>query len=205
MTNHLLWLTLIWIIWCIPHSLLLWPPLRGRLEHCLGLSPDAYRGWYSVISLASIAPAVWYTWRLGGIWPFFWGGAWLYVQIPLWALAGFVLIWADRTFKKGGFDMIGFGSLTGDSKPGHKLIAGGPYAYCRNPMHLAGLVMLWARHLSAADVAVNVVMSAYIVLGTWLEEKRLAGEFGPEYETYRRQTPMLGWRISFRSRNGRGR
>ena len=200
MTIHIVWLTVIWIIWCIPHSLLLWPTLRLRLEDRLGLSPAAYRGWYSLFSLASAAPAVWYTWRLGGLWPFFWAGAWLYLQIALWVLASWLMLWADRTFKKSGFDMIGFSALTGETWPGHKLIAGGPYAYCRNPMHLAGLVMLWARHLAPADMAVNLVLSAYILLGTWLEENRLTHEFGEEYRRYRRETPSLGWRLSPRDR-----
>ena len=199
MTTQLFWLAVIWIIWCVPHSLLLWPPLRSRLEQRLGLSPASYRGWYSLFSLLSAAPAVWFTWRLGGLWPFFWNGAWLYPQILLWALAGFVMLWADRTFKKSGFDLMGFSALTGGTWPGHKLVAGGPYVHCRNPMHLAGLVMLWARQLSPADVAVNVVLSGYILSGTWLEERRLTREFGAEYESYRRQTPSLGWRLGPKS------
>ena len=196
--GSLIWLTVIWLVWCIPHSLLLWRPVRARLEDLLGLSPPAYRGWYSLFSLASAAPAVWYAWHLGGIRPFFWPGAWLYAQAALWAPAVFLLVWADRTFKKSGFDMVGLGALAGESLPGHKLMAGGPYAHCRNPMHLAGLVMLWARSLAPADVAVNLVLTAYILVGTWLEERRLAREFGENYRRYRENTPKLGWRIKTR-------
>ena len=154
-----------------------------------------YRVLYSLLSLATIAPLMHYTRALGGILPFFWSGAWAVLQAALWLAALALMWWAEASFRRGGFDMLGLGDALARRDRPHRLVTAGAYAHLRHPMHLAGLVMLWARHLGPADLAVNLVLSAYIVIGSQLEERRLLAMFGDQYRDYQARSPMLGWRL----------
>jgi protein-S-isoprenylcysteine O-methyltransferase Ste14 len=42
-----------------------------------------------------------------------------------------------------------------------------------------------------AVLVTNAVLSAYLIIGTLLEEKRLVAEFGEEYRDYQEQVPMF--------------
>jgi len=190
--EQLLALAAVWALWCLLHSLPLWEPLRRRLEARLGVSPRRYRGLYSIFSLLSLAPVMVYYHHLDGVGPFLWPWPWWVPQAVLWLLAAALMLWADRSFKRVGFDLMGLGGAGTESEP--PLVTSGAYARLRHPMHLAGLVMLWARSLGAADVVTNLVLSAYLVLGCFIEESRLKRRFGRRYRDYARRVPILGWR-----------
>lgn len=187
--QQLIWLGLLHAGWAALHSLLLWEPLRGRLESALGLSLNAYRAYYSLLALVSLVVLSWWTYRLGGLWPFFWPGPWLALQAVLWALSLALGGWAWLSFKKGGLDLMGWQqTASGHHEPPH-LVTTGAYAWSRHPMYLASLVWLWARYLSAPDLVVNCVFSLYLFLGAWHEETRLRRAFGGRYQAYARRVP----------------
>ena len=56
---------------------------------------------------------------------------------------------------------------------------------------LAGILLLWGRNLDSADMIVNVVFTAYLIIGATLEEKKLVKEFGDDYLEYKRTVSML--------------
>ncbi|KMY68284.1 hypothetical protein AAU61_00815 [Desulfocarbo indianensis] len=187
--QQLLWLGLLYAGWAALHSLLLWEPLRGRLESALSLSRNAYRAYYSLLALVSLVVLSWWTCRLGGLWPFFWPWPWLALQAVLWALSLALGGWAWLSFRKGGLDLMGWqGGAAGHHEPPH-LVTGGAYAWSRHPMYLASLVWLWARYVSAPDLVVNGVLSLYLFLGAWHEETRLRRAFGGQYRAYARRVP----------------
>ena len=73
------------------------------------------------------------------------------------------------------------------------------YRLVRHPM-MAGLaVAFWAAPVMTVGHALFAAAgTAYILFGIQLEERDLVRELGPQYESYRRQVPMLlpvrGWR-----------
>jgi protein-S-isoprenylcysteine O-methyltransferase Ste14 len=79
--------------------------------------------------------------------------------------------------------------------PPQQLVVGGLYRYVRNPMYLAleaiivGQALILGRAgLLLYAVAVGVTVALFVKL---YEEPRLAGQFGAEYDAYRRSVP--GW------------
>ena len=61
----------------------------------------------------------------------------------------------------------------------------------RHPWYLAGLFVLWAGDIDSVSLVVNVIFSAYLVLGAMLEEKKLVREFGQDYADYQSRVSML--------------
>jgi protein-S-isoprenylcysteine O-methyltransferase Ste14 len=61
----------------------------------------------------------------------------------------------------------------------------------RHPWYLAVFILLWASDLSLAEIIINLVLSVYLVIGTFLEERKLVLEFGDKYKVYQRQVSMF--------------
>ena len=68
----------------------------------------------------------------------------------------------------------------------------GPYRWVRHPLYAFILLLIWACPDLAADrLLFNVLWTSWVVVGTVLEERDLAAEFGEDYLRYQRRVPML--------------
>jgi protein-S-isoprenylcysteine O-methyltransferase Ste14 len=61
----------------------------------------------------------------------------------------------------------------------------------RHPMYFATMLFFWCMTFSISDIVTNSVITAYIIIGTKLEERKLILEFGDSYEKYQEEVPML--------------
>ena len=68
----------------------------------------------------------------------------------------------------------------------------------RHPMYLALILYLWCQTFRMMDLVVNTLLTLYVLIGTWLEERKLVLEFGEAYLRYQKEVPML---IPFTKRN----
>ncbi|MHC4621557.1 MAG: methyltransferase family protein [Planctomycetota bacterium] len=80
--------------------------------------------------------------------------------------------------------------------PTRKLITTGPYAYCRNPLHLGTILYVFAFGTFLANLTVGLIcflFEAIAVTGyvKGIEEKELALRFGLDYLEYKQNTPFL--------------
>jgi protein-S-isoprenylcysteine O-methyltransferase Ste14 len=73
----------------------------------------------------------------------------------------------------------------------------GPYRFVRHPLYLFVLVMIWSSpDLTLDRLLFNVLWTAWIYIGAFLEELDLVADFGETYRQYKRKVPMLiPWRI----------
>ena len=102
--------------------------------------------------------------------------------------------WALRSFGK--FDLFGIKALHGsaaDNPPSTGMLqVRGAYRWVRHPLYFFTLLMIWTcPHLTADRLLFNVLWSAWIVVGTILEERDLETLFGEDYRDYQRHVPML--------------
>ncbi len=79
--------------------------------------------------------------------------------------------------------------------PTQKVITGGPFAWCRNPMTLGTFlaytgVCLWIGSYSAIAIIV-ILISILLLYIKLVEEKELEARFGAEYLEYKRTTPFI--------------
>jgi protein-S-isoprenylcysteine O-methyltransferase Ste14 len=72
----------------------------------------------------------------------------------------------------------------------------GMYRVVRHPMYFSVLVMMWATPaMSLVYLTLALNVSLYFCIGSYLEERRLVAQFGPEYVRYQEQVPRLvPWR-----------
>lgn len=118
------------------------------------------------------------------------------VACTLLAVATFVLsAHALRTFDPLGLRPIR-AHLHGTPDRPSPFVLRGPYRWVRHPLYACVLVLLWARpEMTADDLLLAVMWSAWIVMGTVLEERDMVDAFGDTYRRYQRQVPMLiPWR-----------
>jgi protein-S-isoprenylcysteine O-methyltransferase Ste14 len=61
----------------------------------------------------------------------------------------------------------------------------------RHPWYSAVMMLLWARDLDPVAILVNTILTVYIIIGTFLEEKKLLIEFGQPYRDYQSKVSMF--------------
>ena len=70
--------------------------------------------------------------------------------------------------------------------------------YIRHPWYLAVFLLLWTSNQNTGSIIINGILSAYLVIGTLLEERKLVLEFGDRYREYQHNVSMfipLKWLI----------
>jgi protein-S-isoprenylcysteine O-methyltransferase Ste14 len=81
-------------------------------------------------------------------------------------------------------------SAKGLTKSG-ALDTSGVLGVVRHPWYFAGILIIWVRPLDPAALVTNAVLTAYLVVGTFLEERKLIAEFGDAYRKYQSKVPMF--------------
>jgi protein-S-isoprenylcysteine O-methyltransferase Ste14 len=124
--------------------------------------------------------------------------------LPLWIARGCsllaILIFAWSIHALGSFDPFGLrpikSHIHSQSDQPFLFVVRGPYRWVRHPLYLCVLVLIWASpELTADRLLFNVLWTAWIVVGTILEETDLLADFGDVYRDYQRKVPMLiPWR-----------
>ena len=71
------------------------------------------------------------------------------------------------------------------------LITTGYHAFVRHPLYSAGFLILWGAAWSDFGLATAVWGSAYLIIGSRFEEKRLRRLYGEAYQSYRKQVPAF--------------
>ncbi len=73
-----------------------------------------------------------------------------------------------------------------------RLVVSGLYRWVRHPLYTAGLLFIWLTPwMTTSVLALNLALTAYILVGSRLEERRLTVEFGSAYTDYARRVPRL--------------
>jgi protein-S-isoprenylcysteine O-methyltransferase Ste14 len=174
------------------HSLLAsrWAKARAR-SHLGPASGRLYRLAYNLIGGLTLLPVLAIPARFPGRllvrvpWP--WSGLMLAVQ------AGALLVILLGVRQTGIGSFLGLRQLLEGSPDDHApLVVTGLYRWVRHPLYTAGLVFLWLSPImTTSTLALVAGLSAYIYIGSFFEERRLAAHFGQVYRDYQRRVPRL--------------
>jgi protein-S-isoprenylcysteine O-methyltransferase Ste14 len=154
-----------------------------------------YRLFYNVVSLVTLIPLVYYSHMLHESPVFRWEGSLGIVQVFLLAVSVYLFIAGGRHYSWArfwGISQIKAGRSLADSST---FVVSGIHRIIRHPWYLGGILIVWAQDMSASTILINMVISAYFMIGAVLEERKLVIEFGEKYREYQRTVSMLfPWR-----------
>jgi methanethiol S-methyltransferase len=194
--NHMKYviLSLLVIAWCILHSAMISVSVTEYLHKRLGPAFRFYRLFFNVVSALTLIPVVLYA-SLTRTEPLFrWDGYIRIIQVLLLGTAALLFFLGACRYDAGQF--LGLKQIReGTSKKGitnaGELDTSGVLSIMRHPWYLATFLLIWARQLDVSAILVNVILTSYLIVGTYLEEKKLIREFGENYRAYQKRVPML--------------
>jgi protein-S-isoprenylcysteine O-methyltransferase Ste14 len=190
-----LWiLALAWVAWCVLHSSLIALSVRQSLAAGLGSRARYYRLGYNALAAATFLVVLLYALSLDGPVVFDWWGAW----VPITAVflpASLYLFWAGARV----YDMDTFLGLrqlrAGRRGPGLEASGGisrkGILGAIRHPWYTAGVLFLASGPKTAPALVTAIVLALYLLIGAFIEERKLVIEFGEAYRAYRRDVSMF--------------
>jgi protein-S-isoprenylcysteine O-methyltransferase Ste14 len=187
-------LALAWGGCCALHSAMISETATRFLRRSLGGAFRFYRLFFNLVAVATFIPLARFSRSLEGDPIVRWEGALLsLVRWSLVACAVLLFVTGGRHYSWRRF--IGISQLRGAASAG---IAGGGgldstgiLGLVRHPWYTGVFLLLWARDLDGPRLVVSGVLSAYLFVGTLLEERKLVHEFGDAYRDYQARVSMF--------------
>jgi methanethiol S-methyltransferase len=186
---------IIWAAYCVLHSFLISTRLTKTLTSFLGKYYAFYRLFYVVFSLWLFIVMLNYTKTIESEIVITYLYPWSVVRLVL--TYGSLLMFFWSFFLD--YDCLSFFGIRqilniskADSvNPEEAIKRKGLLGVVRHPMYLALIIFLWSGTFKVIDIYLNLILTAYVLIGTILEEKKLVLEFGDAYTKYQHEVPML--------------
>ncbi len=189
-------LALLWIAYCAAHSALISISVKNWFTQLLAGRYRYYRLFFNVFSLITLIPLVMYSHskQFNTDLLFTWRGYWRILQYSLAGLGVVLVVAGARHYSM--LHLLGINQIRKASASGAMTDSGdlddtGVLGLVRHPWYLAVFLFLWTRDLNAAAIILNLVLSAYLIVGTLLEERKLLVEFGEKYRSYQDRVSMF--------------
>lgn len=187
-------LSLSLVLWCFFHSSLISNRFLAYIEPKLGKYFQTYRILYNLFSLITFLPLILYSYSLQSEMIFDWNGYFQIARILILLTCFFLFFAGSKSYDLWSF--LGFRQI--QQSEHHKtmsddgnLSTAGILSIIRHPWYTATFLFIWSRNLDISALIVNVIFSIYLVIGCYLEEKKLVLEYGEEYRIYQEKVSML--------------
>lgn len=176
-----------WLAYAVLHSVLAGERCKRAAAARWPVLARRYRLAFNVLSVLLLLPLLAAVWlQPGPVW-------WSLAGPPRIAVDALSLLVLVLLLVAGpGYDLRHFLGLTPDSAPtGATLRISRWHRHVRHPWYTAALLLIWSRDMSSAWLLSALCISAYFVVGSRLEERKLITEFGEAYRRYRQRVPAL--------------
>ena len=187
-------LSVLVIAWCVVHSAMISVSVTEYLQKRLGSVFRFYRLFFNTVSTFTLIPVVWYA-SLAHTEPIFsWHGYMRIFQALLLGAAAFLFFLGARSYdlrQMLGLKQIREKQPKRENAPAGELDTSGVLSIVRHPWYLAAILLIWSRQLDISAILVNVILTFYLIVGTYLEERKLVREFGDRYKNYQKKVSML--------------
>ena len=192
-TEYLI-LSLLLILWCVIHSAMILIAVTEYVKKRLGSNYRFYRVFFNLISILTLIPVALFAHSAQTPAIFQWSG---YMRLGQALIFGFAVLffflgWRHYDIRQlVGIKQIRAGTADRAITETGELDISGVLGMTRHPWYLATMLLIWARQMDVAAIIVNVILTSYLIVGTYLEEKKLLREFGENYRNYQNKVSML--------------
>lgn len=190
--HQVLIIVLLWSAYFALHSVLasLWVKNRIARRHA-GFMPY-YRLFFNVTATVLLLPILWFLYAERGDYLWQWRGPlfWVANGLALLAVAGF--LWTLRYYS--GEEFIGVRQWREHElgpEEQERFVLSPLHRFVRHPWYFLGLVIIWTRDMDVLFLTTAVTVTAYLYIGSRLEEKKLLRYHGDVYRRYRERVPGL--------------
>jgi protein-S-isoprenylcysteine O-methyltransferase Ste14 len=187
-------LSLLLILWCVLHSAMISIAVTEYLKKLLGSQYRFYRVFFNFISILTLIPVALFAHSAQTPVIFDWSGYMRIGQVLILGLAVWFFFLGGRHYDIRqflGIKQIREGTTDTAITDTGELETSGVLGITRHPWYLATMLLLWARQMDVSAIIVNVILTAYLIVGTYLEEQKLVREFGEKYRNYQKKVSML--------------
>jgi len=186
--NHII-LAMLWIIYCVLHSVLASEWLKRKLRNQMK-NFKWYRLWYTIFAFVFLAGLLYYQITISTVKLFTVNGL-LLITGSVIAISGLILM--AICIRKYFMNLSGLRSLVTENFSNELQITG-IHKYIRHPLYLGTFCFIWGLFLLLPNLSlliVDSIITAYTLIGIELEERKLINEFGDSYVKYRSAVPKL--------------
>lgn len=194
MYSDYIFLAAFWIAYCIFHTVLAAPAVKGTFKQHASKFFRYYRLAYSIFSMITLAMILYYQYSFKSFYLIN-VAALSYFAALLLIVPGLALMSASviKYFRL----LSGIRSLYHPA-PAAELKLQGIHKYVRHPLYLGTLLFIWGLFFLFPllnNLIAVIIITAYVLIGIKFEEKKLVGEFGHRYTEYIKTVPRLIPRI----------
>ncbi len=184
----------IWPAYLALHSAMISLTVTNYLRSTLGDRYRFYRLFFNLVAVGTLIPIVRFTVGVKGDMLFAWDGPLVIVK---WAmLAASVMLFIAGSLHYDMWQFLGLRQLQSGSAQALINSSGtlddtGVLGAIRHPYYTATILLFWTSDIDTTALIVNVVVTVYVVIGTWLEERKLLLELGDTYRDYQARVSMF--------------
>lgn len=176
-----------WILYFLLHSVLAANTVKYSLMKVLGVSSRAYRILYNLYNSAALFSLIW---------------LWIITDSALWFQPGILLTITGAGLSVTGlllmllcFKNYDVSSFIGIRREVNMTLnQGGLNQYIRHPLYAGTILLVLGICIAQPYLKSWLIffyMLAYLIVGIWLEERKLVKLFGNEYSAYQKKTKRL--------------
>ena len=192
-TKYLI-LSFLLILWCVLHSATISIAVTEYFKKLLGSKYRFYRLFFNLVAILTLIPVGLFAYSIRTQVIVQWDGYMRIGQVILLGLAVLLFIFGGRHYDARqflGIKQIREGFLNNVITDTGELSTSGVLGITRHPWYLATILFIWSRQMDVSAIIVNAILTSYLIVGTYLEERKLVGEFGEKYIAYQKKVSML--------------
>lgn len=189
-------LALLWIVWCTMHSFLISMSVTDYLKEKMGSAYRFYRLFYNLLAVITLLPIIYYGHTLKSPLLFSWKGIFVIFQFIFFIIAMILFITGARKYHLMqflGLKQIQSGQSHASLSESGKIDMSGVLGIIRHPWYLGAIIIIWVvnRDIYMSTLIMNVILTVYLIVGTYLEERKLTALCGDRYRNYQKKVSML--------------
>jgi len=149
-----------------------------------------YRIAFNILSTLTLIPVLWLVYGVDSDWLWQWRGAWAWLGNGVALAAVMSLFVSGRSYDMGEF--LGLRQLSGhgNDQP-ESFTVSTLHRFVRHPWYCIGLVLIWTRDMNGPLLVSALMITAYFIVGSRLEEGKLLAIYGETYRRYMAKVPGL--------------